>query len=87
MAVFITLSNYGSLVEDLSNLYTDSVIEEEPIKQSSCSKRKSEENQVPRLIDNKRKHLEKPCLLHKDQLLLQEAKDDAQFRKILAETL
>ena len=41
-------------------MYTDSVIEE-PIKQSSSAKRKSEESQVPRLIDNKRKHLEKIC--------------------------
>ena len=82
--VFITSSNDGSLVEDLSNLYTDSVKEEEPIKQSSSAKRKSEENQVPRSIDNKRKHLEKSCLQHRDQLLLQKAKDDAQFCKTLA---
>ena len=32
---------------------------EEPIKQNSSAKRKSEENQVSRLTDNKRKHLEK----------------------------
>ena len=48
-----TSSNDDSLAEDLSNVYTDSVIKEEPIKQSSSAKRKSEENQVPRLIDNK----------------------------------
>ena len=56
-----TSSNDDSLVEDLSNVYTDSVTEEEPIKQSSSAKRKSDENQVPRLTDNrpKRKHLEK----------------------------
>ena len=69
-------------------MYTDSVIEEEPIKQSSSAKRKSEENQVPRLIDNKRKHLEKTfSVAQRDQLLLQEAKDDTKFRKTLAETL
>ena len=54
-----TSSNHDSLVEDLSNVYMESVIEEEAIKQSSSAKRKSEKNQVPRLTDNKRKHLEK----------------------------
>ena len=72
-----TSSNDGSLVEDLSNVYTDSVIDEQPIKQSSSAKRKSEENQVPRLTDNKRKHLEKTLpAAQRDQQLLQEAKDD-----------
>ena len=80
VALNSTSSNYDSLVEDFSNVYTDSVREEEPIKQSSSAKRKSEENRVPRLINNKRKHLEKT---QRNQLLLQEAKDDAQFRKIL----
>lgn len=37
---------------------TDSVVEETP-KQSSCTKYKSEENQVARLTDNKWKQLEK----------------------------
>ena len=47
-----------------------------------------EENQIPRLIGNKRKHLEKTLsAAQRNQLLLQEAKDDAQFRKTLAETL
>ena len=51
---FITSSNDdGSLVGDLSNAQIDTVIEEEPIKRSSSAKRKSEENQVPRLIDDK----------------------------------
>ena len=47
-----------------------------------------EENQIPRLIGNKRKHLEKILsAAQRNQLLLQEAKDDVQFRKTLAETL
>ena len=47
-----------------------------------------EENQISRLIGNKRKHLEKTLsAAQRNQLLLQEAKDDAQFRKTLAETL
>ena len=53
VALNSTSSNHNSLVEDLSNVNTDSVIEEEPIKQSSSAKRKSEENQVPRLINNR----------------------------------
>ena len=82
-----TASNDVSLVEDLSNVYADSVIEEET-KQSSSEKPKLEENQVPKLIDNKRKHLEKTWSpAQRDQLLLQEAKDNAQFRKTLTETL
>ena len=68
-------------------MYTDSVIEE-PIKQSSSGKRKAGENQVPKLINNKQKHLEKTLSAAQiDRLLLQEAKDDAQFRKTLVETL
>ena len=47
-------------------------------------KRKSE-NQVAKLVDNKRKHLEK-CLSASqgDQLLVNEVKEDSKFRKELA---
>ena len=80
-----TSSNDGNLVEDLPNVYTDSVIDKEPIKQSSSAKRKSEENHV---LNNKQKHLEKTLsAAQRDQLLLQEAKDDAQFGKTLTDTL
>ena len=83
-----TSSNDDNLVEDLSNVYTDSVTEEEPIKQSSSAKHKSEENQVLKLIDNKQKHLEKTLsAAQRGQLLLQEAKDDTQFLKTSTETL
>ena len=58
-AISSAASSSSSLeLDDLSNVYTDSVIEE-PLKQSSSAKRKSEENQVPRLIKSKRKHSEK----------------------------
>ena len=59
-AISSTASSSSSSLEldDLSNVYTDSVIEE-PLKQSSSAKHKSEENQVPRLIKSKRKHFEK----------------------------
>ena len=87
-AVFITSSNDGILVEDLPNVYTDSVIEEEPIKQSSCTERKSGENQVPVFSDDNEKHMEKTLSATQgDQLLLQEAKDGAKFCETLWETL
>ena len=82
-----TSSNDSSLVDYLSNVYTGSVIEEELLKQSSSAKRKSGENQVLRLIKYKRKHLEKTLSAAQRDLLLQEAKDDTQFRKTLPETL
>ena len=51
------------------------------------TKRKSE-SQVPRLIDNKRKHLQKSLsAAQRDHLLLNEAKEDLQYRKDLAEAM
>ena len=50
------------------------------------NKRKA--NCVPKLIDNKRKHLEKRLsAAQRDELLIKEAKEDAQFRKDLAEAM
>ncbi|XP_065671685.1 uncharacterized protein LOC136089562 [Hydra vulgaris] len=50
-----------------------------PKKRKSC---------VPQLIDNKRKHLERNLsAAQRDQLLLKEARDDAQFRKEMAEAM
>lgn len=50
------------------------------------NKRKA--NCVPKLIDNKRKHLEKKLsAAQRDGLLIKEAKEDAQFRKDLAEAM
>ena len=54
---------------------------------SVATKRKSE-SQVPKLIDNKRKHLEKNLsAAQRNQLLLTEAKEDSKFRKDLAEAM
>ena len=51
------------------------------------SKRKSE-SQVPVLIDNKRKHLQKSLsAAQRDSLLFNEAKEDMQYRKDLAEAM
>ena len=50
-------------------------------------KRKSV-SQVPKLIDNKRKHIEKSLSAsQRDQLLLAEAKEDSEFCKDLAEAM
>ena len=51
-------------------------------------KRKSDESVVGKLIDYKRKHLErKLSSAQRDQLLLQEAKEDNKFRKELSESI
>ena len=51
-------------------------------------KQKSDESVVGKLIDNKRKHLErKLSSAQRDQLLLQEAKEDNKFRKELSESI
>ena len=76
-----TSSNDSSLVDYLPNVYTGSVIEEELLKQSSSAKRKSEENEVLRLIKYKRKHLEKTLSAAQRDLLLQEAKMTHNFVK------
>ena len=41
-------------------------------------------DEVPKLINEKHKHLEKPSASHKDQLLINEAREDTKFRKDLA---
>ena len=74
-----TWSSY-SRVQDVLNVETDTVLEEDPIKQSSSEELISEENQSPMLIDNKRKHWQKALSAAQiDWLFLQEVKDDAQY--------
>ena len=52
------------------------------------TRRKAPGNVGPHLIDNKRKHLEKNLsAAQRDKMLLQEAKEDAQFRKELAQAM
>lgn len=54
----------------------------------SEKKRKIDDSVVPKLIDNKRKHLErKLSSAQRDQLLLQESKEDANFRRELSEAI
>ena len=45
-------------------------------------------NAIPRLIDNKRKHLERQLsAAQRDQLFLKESKEDSQFKKDIAEAI
>ena len=51
-------------------------------------KRKYAQNPAPRLIDNKRKHMERQLsAAQRDQLLLNESKEDAQFKRDMAEAI
>ena len=50
--------------------------------------KKRKVNSVPKLIDNKRKHLqEKLSAAQMDELVIKEAKEDALFRKELADAM
>eukprot|EP00112_Aurelia_sp_Birch-Aquarium-sp1_P004609 Seg1522.13 transcript_id=Seg1522.13/GoldUCD/mRNA.D3Y31 product="hypothetical protein" protein_id=Seg1522.13/GoldUCD/D3Y31 len=50
--------------------------------------RKRKQSCIPKLIDNKRKNLERSLsAAQRDQLLIREAKEDAQFRRDLAEAM
>lgn len=63
--------------------------DEEPEQSTSVSsgKRKSS-SPIPKLIDDKRKHLErKLSAAQRDQLLLKEAKEDAQLKRDIAEAI
>ena len=54
--------------------------------QSKDGRKRKIVNQVPKLIDNKRKHLEKTLsAAQRDGLLLNEAKEESKFRKDLAD--
>ena len=61
--------------------------EPEPSASVSNGKRKSS-SPIPKLIDDKRKHLErKLSAAQRDQLLLKEAKEDAQLKRDIAEAI
>lgn len=52
------------------------------------SPKRSRMDQVPRLVDEKRKHLERRLsAAQRDSLLMKEAKDDAHFKKDLCEAM
>lgn len=54
----------------------------------SIGKRKRTENPVPKLIDNKRKHLERQLSAsQRDQILINESKEDSEFKKNIAEAI
>ena len=77
---------YSSSVEDSSKIKTDSYLSESSTSSSSGKKRQSE--CVSRLVDNKRKHLQRNLsLAQRDKILIDEAKDDAMFRREMAEAI
>ena len=54
----------------------------------SIGKRKKAENPVPKLIDNKRKHLERQLnASQRDQILINESKEDSEYKKNIAEAI
>ena len=55
----------------------------------SCKgEKRASSNPVPKLIDNKRKHLERQLSAsQRDQLLINESKEDSQFKKDIAEAI
>lgn len=56
------------------------------IEETGIAQKRKISNQIPHLIDNKRKHLEKALsAAQRDKLLLNEAKEDSTLRKDLAE--
>ena len=49
-------------------------------------KRKAGDNPVPKLIDNKRKHMERQLsAAQRNEILMNESKEDAQFKRDIAE--
>ena len=51
-------------------------------------KRKAYYNPVPKLIDNKRKHMERQLsAAQRDEILMNESKEDAQFKRDIAEAI
>ena len=87
-----TINSVGSeaLSESGEDCDITSLSEESPYKssRSSTGKRKSMENPVPRLIDDKRRHMQ--CQLsaaQRDQLLINESKEETQFKRDIAEAI
>ena len=73
--------------EDYNNEHADINHDESKIQhiqeiQANTGKRKSGGSIVPRLIENKRKHLERNLsAAQRDQLFMKKMKNDAEFRK------
>eukprot|EP00794_Sanderia_malayensis_P013451 gene13451-14832_t len=79
---------------DTSNSSSESILETketydadgDETGESNMRKRKVMENPAPKLIDNKRRHMERQLsAAQRDQLLLNEAKEDSQFKRDIAE--
>ena len=89
------LSATGPLCNTPINNDTESCIDEDSVASSSSTsaeemilKTPKRKNNVVKLIDSKRKHLEiNLSSAQRDQILINEAKEDAQFRKDLTQAI
>ena len=71
----------ASIVE--SNAYTSDIS-----KRHKKRRNNNNENPIPKLIDNKRRHMERQLSAsQRDQILMNEAKEDTQFKKDIAEAI
>ncbi len=79
------MNSAGSSSTELQEFSRD-VLSPRPPK--AGDKRKAANSAVPKLIDDKRKHLQRSLSsAQREQLLINEAKDDASFRKELTEAM
>ena len=63
------------------------VIEETPLRGGSNGKRKASDKTI-KLVDNKRKHMERELsAAQRDKLLIDEAKEEKQFKKDMAQAM
>jgi hypothetical protein len=76
-------------VDTTSDLSTTSIsVEENNNENDFIAKTPKRKNNVTKLIDNKRRHLERHLSsAQRDQILLDEAKEDARFRKDLTKAI
>ena len=66
----------------------DRVCNDSSSKTGSKGKKRVAYNPVPKLIDNKRKHMERQfSASQRDELLMNESKEDSQFKKDIAEAI
>ena len=81
-------SNSSTLPLELINDAASGVEDHEESGASTTSAKKRPANYVPQLIDNKREHLKKALsAAQRDKMLLEEAKEDARFRKKMTESM
>ena len=84
-------SNYEADVSSPSQTQKNSMVESNAYTSDEKHKKRknnSDENPIPKLIDNKRRHMERQLSAsQRDQILMNEAKEDTQFKKDIAEAI